>query len=272
MHAKHRCGRIPKVRQTDSRPTFEYSPSRGKSPLCIAKQPFSNCSVATFSEGGGPRSGSADSGSDPACGLAQLYVLRLPTQARPRGISPSPSAGTRFPQVAGMDRPARLPAQKLQASAAWTICIAFAHFPLVRAPSATSSPNLVDRWIHSRRLPLVWSEILRVLADIAGCDLQSQVSSENFVGPLPATRAVGRCEATDAIPTGARRRRPISRRSGRIPAIVCVVNACASVRLCRSLPSFAFHLASPVICRERAPRRERDGSMQLQPSTARTTV
>ena len=25
---------------SDSRPTFEYSPSRGKSPLCFAKQPF----------------------------------------------------------------------------------------------------------------------------------------------------------------------------------------------------------------------------------------
>ena len=118
---------------------------------------FSNCSVATFSEGGGPRSGSADSGSDPACGLAQLYVLRLPTQARPRGLSPSPSAGTRIPQVAGTTRPARLPAQKLQASAALSICIGFAQFPLVPASSATSSPNLVARWV-SRRLPLIWPE------------------------------------------------------------------------------------------------------------------
>ena len=87
-----------------------------------------------------------------------------------------------------------------------------------------------------------------------------------------ATRAIGRCEATDAIPTGARRRRRIPRRSGQIPAMVCVVNACASVRLCRSLPSFAFHLASPVICRERASRRERDGSMQSQPGAARAMV
>ena len=113
--------------------------------------------MATFSEGVGPRYCPADSGSDPECGLAQLYVLRLPTQARPRGISPSPSAGIRFPQVAGMDRPARLPAQKLQASAAWTLCIVFALFPLVRAPSATSSPNLVARRV-SRRLPLMRSE------------------------------------------------------------------------------------------------------------------
>jgi hypothetical protein len=118
---------------------------------------FSNCSVATFSEGGAPRSGSADSGSDPACGLVRLYVLRLPTQARPRGLSPSPSAGTRFLQVAGATRPARLPAQKLQASAAWTLYIGFAHFPLVRAPSPASSPNLVARWV-SRRLPLMWPE------------------------------------------------------------------------------------------------------------------
>ena len=119
---------------------------------------FSNCSVATFAEGGGPRSGSADSGSDPACGLAQLYVLRLPMQARPRGLPPPFSAGFRIPQVAGATRPARLPAQKLQASAASTICIVFAPFPLVRAPSATSSPNLVARW-GFRRLPLVRSEI-----------------------------------------------------------------------------------------------------------------
>ena len=71
----------------------------------------------------------------------------LPT---PRGPRPHPAAGTRLPAVAGMDRPARLPAQKLHASAAWTICIVFAPFPLVRAPSATSSPNLVARWVSRR--------------------------------------------------------------------------------------------------------------------------
>ena len=78
----------------------------------------------------------------------------LPT---PRGPRPHPAAGTRLPAVAGMDRPARLSAQKLHASAALTICIVFAHFSLVRAPSATSSPNLVARWV-SRRLPLMWPE------------------------------------------------------------------------------------------------------------------
>ncbi len=58
----------------------------------------------TLSDGGGQRSGPADSDLGPAGGPVELYVLRLPTQARPRGISHSPSAGTRFPQVAGMDR------------------------------------------------------------------------------------------------------------------------------------------------------------------------
>jgi hypothetical protein len=78
----------------------------------------------------------------------------LPT---PRGPRPHPAAGTRLPAVAGMDRPARLSAQKLQSSAAWTLCNVFAHFSLVRAPSATSSPNLVARWV-SRRLPLMCAE------------------------------------------------------------------------------------------------------------------
>ncbi len=111
----------------------------------------------TLSDGGGQRSHPADSDLEPAGGPVQLYVLRLPTQARPRGIFPSSSACTRFPQVAGMDRPARLSAQKLQASAAWTLCIVFAHFPLVRAPSATSAPNLVAR-LNDRRLPLMCSK------------------------------------------------------------------------------------------------------------------
>ena len=108
-------------------------------------------------DGGCQRSRPADSDVKPAGGPVELYVLRLCAQARPRVTAPSPSAGTRFPQVAGMDRPARLSAQKLQASAAWTLCIVFAHFSLVRAPSATSSPDLVARWV-SRRLPLMWSK------------------------------------------------------------------------------------------------------------------
>ncbi len=47
------------------------------------------------------------------------------------------------------------------------------------------------------------------LADIVCWYRRSQVSSRNFADPLPATRAVGRCEAKDAIPTATRRRRRI---------------------------------------------------------------
>jgi hypothetical protein len=223
---------------------YSLVPGRG-----VTRTPFfhfSNCCVATFSEGGGPRSGSADSGSDPACGLARLYLLRLPTQARPRDLSPSPSAGTRIPQVAGATRPARLPAQKLQASAALSIYIGLAHFPSF----PRRLPRALQIWSPGEFLGACRScgqKIAHILADIAGWDLLSQASSRNFVDPLPATRAVGRCEATDAIPTGTRRRRRIPHRSDRVSPRLCVRTAFASARLCRSLLSFAFHLARPVI-------------------------
>ena len=168
----------------------------------------------------------------------------LPT---PRGPRPHPAAGTRLPAVAGMDRPARLTAQKLQASAALTICIVFAHFSLVRAPSATRALPIWSPGGFLGACRSCGQKIAHVLADIAGWDLELQVSSPNFVGPLPATRAVGRCEATDAIPTGTRRRRRIPHRSDRISPRLCVRTAFASARLCRSLLSFAFYLASSVI-------------------------
>ena len=37
------------MRFPDSLPTFEYSPSRGKSPLCFAKQPFQVSIISSFS-------------------------------------------------------------------------------------------------------------------------------------------------------------------------------------------------------------------------------
>ncbi len=154
----------------------------------------------TRSDGGGQRSGSADSDLGPAGGPVQLYVLRLCAQAWPRFTTPSSAGGTRFPQVAGAARPARLVARKRRAWAASTICIVWARFPFVRKLAATSSPNLVAR-----------------------VDDRSQVSSRNFADPQTATRAIGRCEATDAIPTRARRRRPIPRRSGRM-------NSCDGMR------------------------------------------
>jgi hypothetical protein len=51
------------------------------------------------------------------------------------------------------------------------------------------------------------ARVQRILRDDV---LDSQVSSHNFADPLAATRAIGRCKATDAIPTGTRRRRRIS--------------------------------------------------------------
>ena len=111
---------------------------------------FSYERFVTRSDGRGQRSRPADSDVEPAGGPVGLYVLRLPTQARPRGISPSPSAGTRFPQVAGAARPARLVAGKRRAAAALIIRIVWARFPFVRKLSATSSPNLVAR-VDDRR-------------------------------------------------------------------------------------------------------------------------
>ena len=80
--------------------------------------------------------------------------------ARKRGLvlaPPSSAGGTRFPQVAGAARPARLAAKKRRAAAALAIRIVWAPFPFVRKLSATSSPNLVAR-VDDRRLPLMCSE------------------------------------------------------------------------------------------------------------------
>jgi hypothetical protein len=64
------------------------------------------------------------------------------------------------------------------------------------------------------------------------------VSSHNFADPLAAIRAIGRCEAR----TPFRRERDSAagfrRRSGRIPELICLCTAYASVRLCRLLLSF----------------------------------
>jgi hypothetical protein len=62
------------------------------------------------------------------------------------------------------------------------------------------------------------------------------------------------------------------RRSGRIPGLLCIYNAFASARLCRSLLSFAFHLAAPAIALKRGARRERDASIRPQAGTSRVRV
>ena len=113
--------------------------------------------MATIRGVGGQRSGSADPDLEPAGHPVSLYVLRLPTQAWPRGLAPSPSASTRFRKVAAAAPPAMPPAQKWRAAGAMTISTVFAHFPFGCAPSSTSSPNLVAK-VDDRRLPLMRSE------------------------------------------------------------------------------------------------------------------
>jgi hypothetical protein len=62
------------------------------------------------------------------------------------------------------------------------------------------------------------------------------------------------------------------RRSGRIPELIRRCNGYASERLCRSLLSFAFHLATPAISWKRASRRERDAPLQFHADAARIMI
>ena len=94
---------------------------------------------------------------NPLGGPVKLYVLRLCAKAWPRSSTPSSAGGTRFPQVAGAARPARLVAGKRRAAAALIVRIVWARFPFVRRLSVSSSPNLVAR-VDDRRLPLMCAE------------------------------------------------------------------------------------------------------------------
>jgi hypothetical protein len=123
----------------------------------VATLVFFHRNALTRSDGGGQRSRPADYDVEPAGGPVELYVLRLCAQAWPRFTITSSTDGTRFPQVAGAARPARLVAGKRRAAAALIIRIVWARFPFVRKLSATSSPSLVAR-VDDRRLPLMWSE------------------------------------------------------------------------------------------------------------------
>ncbi len=98
----------------------------------------------TRSDGGGQRSRPADSDSDvePAGGPVELYVLRLCAQAWPRFTAPSSAGGTRFPQVAGAARTARLAAGKRRAWAALTISIVLGTLSVRSKAVCTSSLNL----------------------------------------------------------------------------------------------------------------------------------
>jgi hypothetical protein len=75
-------------------------------------------------------------------------------------------------------RPVRLDSPRRNCKPpALNIRIVFAHFSLVRAPSATSSPNLVARWDFGA-CRSCGQKSVHVLADIACWDLRSQVSSK----------------------------------------------------------------------------------------------
>jgi hypothetical protein len=126
-------------------------------------------------------------------------------------------------------------------SAALTISIGFARFPFVRAPYATSSPNLVAK-VDTRRLPLISSENLggyRVLIPSIAVEQPKRCRS---AGGNPSNRSL---RSKDPIPTGRDGAAGLRRCSGRIPGLLCLRSACTSARLCRSLLSFAFHLATP---------------------------
>jgi hypothetical protein len=88
----------------------------------LAQHPESRAGVAR-SDGGGQRFRPAGSDLEPAGGPVLLCVLRLCVRASrwPRFSTPSSAGNTRFPQVAGTARPARLAAGKRRAAAASTI-------------------------------------------------------------------------------------------------------------------------------------------------------
>ena len=100
--------------------------------------------------------------------------------------------------------------------------------------------------VDARRLPLMWVENRACFGGY--CMLISSIAGEQpqlcrSTAGDPSSRSLRSQE------TPSRRERdgaPGFRRiSGRIPGLLCIYNAFASVRLCRSLLSFAFHLAAP---------------------------
>ena len=111
-----------------------------------------------------------------------------------------------------------------------------------------------------------------VLADIVCWYLRSQVSSRNFADPLPENRAVGRCEAKDAIPTATRRRRripPPFRSYSRAAMYLQGIRFGAAVQVA---PVLRIPPRSSTNSWERASRRERDRPMQFHAGTGRVLV
>ena len=127
--------------------------------------------------------------------------------------------------------------------------------------------------VDARRLPLMWVENRACFGGY--CMLISSIAGEQpqlcrSTAGDPSSRSLRSQE------TPSRRERdgaPGFRRiSGRIPGLLCIYNAFASVRLCRSLLSFAFHLGAPAIALKRGARRERDASIRPQAGTSRVRV
>jgi hypothetical protein len=85
--------------------------------------------------------------------------------------------------------------------------------------------------------------------------------------PQAANQGISRYEAKDAIPTGARRRRPIPRRSSRVPAAmpsqrICVLAAAVQVAPILRIPPRLFFKQFITHSMQRRPtlaRRPRQG-------------
>ncbi len=127
--------------------------------------------------------------------------------------------------------------------------------------------------LNDRRLPFTWRGKPRVFGRY--CAVMCSIAGEQ---PKVCRSAHGdpsnRSLRSKVAPS--RRERDgaagFRRRSGRIPELLRLCKGYASVQLCRSLLSFAFHLATPAISWKRASRRERDAPLQLHAGTARIMV
>ena len=108
------------------------------------------------------------------------------------------SNGTRYSLVTGATRPARSSYDPLSRNCAPRRRISTHSYRLhpLFFLRAVPTQNPHPRWPENR-------------ACLGGNRVQRS-KTEHLADPLTAIQVIGRCEAKDAIPTGARRRRPIS--------------------------------------------------------------
>ena len=127
--------------------------------------------------------------------------------------------------------------------------------------------------LDDRRLPFTRRGKPRVFGGY--CAMMPSIAGEQLhlcrsAGGSPSNRSLrGNGRHSDGKRDGAAGFR---RRAGRIPELLHLCNGYASVWLCRSLLTFAFHLATPSISWKRASRRERDAPLQLHAGTGRVLV